>query len=457
MARKMTDGERKFWAEYAQVLERRGIVGKNAQWHVRRAQQFVYGLDGIRLRDVDSAYLLLWVDTLGRNDQLEIWQLRQAVEAVEILLRDQVGLAWARDFDWQELRDGFVEIDAAHPTLARETDCRAEIDCAGEAAPIAAEAEEVITRLKEIIRVRHMSIRTEQAYVDWARRYARFCGGDIPVVDVADNVRAYLEYLALKRKVAGATQSQALNALVFLYGQVLKCDMGDLGDYVRPKKQRKLPTVLSRREVSELLGYLRGRNQLMASLLYGSGMRLMECVRLRVKDIDFDNGYITVVNGKGGKDRRVPLPHCLVEKLREHLERVKCTHEQDIANGDGLVYIPSALARKYPRAGREWRWQYVFPSVRMSRDPRSGVRRRHHVHESNLQKAVKKAAQEAGISKQVGCHTLRHCFATHLLQDGADIRTVQELLGHADVSTTMIYTHVLNRPGVQGGSPLDSL
>jgi integron integrase len=234
-------------------------------------------------------------------------------------------------------------------------------------------------------------------------------------------------------------------------------ELGDLGSYRRPVRKQRLPVVLSRPETESLLKELTGRNALMASLLYGAGMRLMECVRLRVKDIDFGNGYITVVDGKGGKDRRVPLPERIIPDLQTHLEKMKQQHDADLKAGFGEVFLPEGVARKYPQAGREWIWQYVFPAARISTDPRSGVQRRHHINENGLQKAIKEATLKAGIPKRVTCHTLRHSFATHLLAGGADIRTVQELLGHADVSTTMIYTHVLNRPGLAGRSPLDTL
>jgi integron integrase len=320
---------------------------------------------------------------------------------------------------------------------------------------LTAEAEKHLQRIREVTRVRGMSIRTEQTYVGWAERFAAYCGGDFP--DDSRKVRDFLEYLALARRVAPSTQAQALNALVFLYGQVLERELDDLGSYRRPVRKQRLPVVLSPGEVQSLLASMTGRNQLMASLLYGAGMRLMECVRLRVKDVDFDNGYIMVVDGKGGKDRRVPLPKRIVPTLRKHLAEVKEQHDKDLQAGFGEVYLPEGVARKYPTAVREWIWQYVFPATRISTDPRSGKRRRHHINENGLQKAIKAAVQNAGISKRATCHTLRHSFATHLLTGGADIRTVQELLGHADVATTMIYTHVLNRSGVAGCSPLDTL
>jgi len=269
----------------------------------------------------------------------------------------------------------------------------------------------------------------------------------------ANEIREYLEYLAVERNVSAGTQNQALNALVFLYEQVLKQQVGTIGDFVRAKRPKRIPVVLASEEVNRLLDALSGTYALMASLLYGSGLRLMECLRLRVKDVDFAQNQIVVRDGKGKKDRLTILPKKLQAALRAQLSSVKKLHEADLAKGRGEVYIWPSLERKYPNAPREWIWQYVFPSNNVSIDPRSGKIRRHHMHENALQKVIKRATQSIGLYKRVSCHTLRHTFATHLLQRGYDIRTVQELLGHEDVATTMIYTHVLNKPGVAVISP----
>ena len=261
------------------------------------------------------------------------------------------------------------------------------------------------------------------------------------------DIEQYLDHLAVDGKVAASTQNLALNALVFLFKEVLEKPLDDL-KFSRAKRTKRLPTVLTRAEVKALLEHMQGVYRLMAGLLYGTGMRLMEGVRLRIKDVDFGYRLITVRDGKGAKDRVVPLPERFLNELERHLAAVKAQHEADLATGFGEVYLPEALARKYPNAAREWGWQYVFPSSKLAQDPRSGRVRRHHVHEVSLQRAIRTAAQEADIPKPVTSHALRHSFATHLLEAGYDIRTVQELLGHADVSTTMIYTHVLNRPGL---------
>jgi integron integrase len=271
----------------------------------------------------------------------------------------------------------------------------------------------------------------------------------------AEEVKAFLSHLATEMNVAASTQNQALSALLFLYKEVLKQDIGWIDQVDRVRKPKRVPVVLSRDEVNKIFLHLNGTSKLMAVLLYGSGLRLMECVRLRVKDIDFAYAQITIRDAKGGRDRVTMLPTNLAQALQRHLLKRRSQHEQDLADGFGKVYLPYALARKYPNASGQWMWQYVFASSRVSTDPRSGEKQRHHFTESILQRAVKEAISRARINKPATCHTLRHSFATHLLERGYDIRTVQELLGHKDVSTTMIYTHVLNRPGIGVKSPLD--
>jgi integron integrase len=308
-----------------------------------------------------------------------------------------------------------------------------------------AQAPRLLQQVRERVRLRHYSIRTEQAYVSWIRRFILANGRRHPREMGAAEVERFLTRLATESRVAAGTQNQALSALLFLYREVLGIDLPWMEEVVRAKRPRRIPVVLSREEVGRLLGMLEGRMWLMAALLYGSGMRLMECVRLRVKDVDFERNEIIVRDGKGGKDRRVPLPRRLREPLVQARDDALAIHRQDVADGHGEVWLPHALARKYPNAGREPGWQYLFPANGLARDPRTGVLRRHHLDESGLQKAVRVARTRAGIAKPATCHTLRHSFATHLIEDGHDIRTVQELLGHKDVATTQIYTHVLGR------------
>ena len=321
----------------------------------------------------------------------------------------------------------------------------------------AAKPPRLLEQLRDAIQRRHYSSRTEETYVHWVKRFIYFSGRRHPRELGAPEVTAFLNYLAREREVAAATQNQALSAPIFLYKEVLAQPLPWLEDLERAKRPARLPNVLTRDEVQRLLARMQGVKWLMASLLYGAGLRLRECLKLRVKDVDFGYRQILVRDGKGAKDRVTMLPQSVIEPLQAHLVRVKTQHEQDLAAGYGDVELPDALARKYPKAPYEWAWKFVFPSHRLSTDPRSGVIRRHHVYENYVIRGVKQAAFAARIAKHVSCHTLRHSFATHLLEAGYDIRTVQELLGHADVSTTMIYTHVLNKGGQGVKSPLDRL
>ncbi|VAX02858.1 Integron integrase IntIPac [hydrothermal vent metagenome] len=314
-----------------------------------------------------------------------------------------------------------------------------------------------LEEVRATIRLRHYSIRTESCYLDWTKRFILFHDKRHPRDMAEPEVRAFLSHLALNRNVAPATQNQALNALSFLYKVVLERPLGKSIGFTRAKKKQKLPVVLARDEVHSLLRELNGHHWLAACLMYGSGLRLMECMRLRVMHLDFEHRAIRVINGKGGKDRVVTLADELGLPLHRHLQQVRYIHDKDVADGYGEVYLPHALARKYPNAAGLWAWQYVFPATQRSEDPRSGVIRRHHLDEQALQRAIKAALRRAGIEKPASCHSLRHSFATHLLERGMDIRTVQEQLGHQDVRTTQIYTHVLNRGGNAVVSPLGAV
>lgn len=313
----------------------------------------------------------------------------------------------------------------------------------------------LLDQVRALIRTLHYSIRTEQAYVEWIRRFILFHKKRHPREMGQREIEEFLTHLAVDRNVSASTQSQAKAALLFLFQRVLKLDVDWLKDVVAAKRPQRLPTVLTVEEVHAVLSHLDGDVWLVASLLYGSGLRLMEACRLRVLDVDFGMRQVLIRNGKGAKDRITMLPESLIAPLQAHLELAKLQHERDLENGGGDVYLPFALDRKYPAAPKEWKWQYIFPASEVSTDPRSGSVRRHHIDEQRIQRAVKQAAREAGIDKRVTPHTLRHSFATHLLFSGYDIRTVQELLGHKDVRTTQIYTHVLNRGGRAVISPLD--
>jgi integron integrase len=314
----------------------------------------------------------------------------------------------------------------------------------------------LLDQISAKLRLKHYSKRTEEAYIRWIKRFIFFHKKRHPKDMGEKEISAFLTHLAVKGKVAASTQNQAMNAIVFLYREILNRDLGEFSNVVRAKRPAKLPVVFTREEVRRVLKKLDGTYKLIAGLMYGSGLRLMECLRLRVKDVDFAMNQIVVRDGKGEKDRVTMLPASLKQLLQLHLNKVKALHEEDLHQGYGEVYLPYALERKYPNAAREWAWQYLFPATKRSIDPRSGKTRRHHAGESSIQKAVKDAIRKAKIPKSGSCHSLRHSFATHLLESGYDIRTVQELLGHKDVKTTMIYTHVLNRGGKGVKSPLDS-
>lgn len=315
----------------------------------------------------------------------------------------------------------------------------------------------LLDQLVAALRARHYSERTEHAYVLWVRRYIHFHSLRHPAELGDAEINEFLTHLAINLKVASSTQTQALSALLFLYRHVLGIEVGQDIGMIRARKPQRLPVVMTRPEVREVLAEIPEDKRLVVQVLYGTGMRLMECLRLRVQDIDFGRNEITVRDGKGAKDRTTMLPESLKPALREQLRRAKAIHERDVSDGWGAVALPDALDRKYPNAPYEWGWQWVFPQEKRWRDPKTGQQGRHHVHETIVQRAVKDAVRRSGIPKHIGCHTFRHSFATHLLESGYDIRTIQELLGHSSVNTTMIYTHVLNRGGCGVQSPLDAL
>ena len=313
----------------------------------------------------------------------------------------------------------------------------------------------LLDQVRITLRTNHYSRKTEESYVSWIKRFVLFNNKRHPNELSEGEIKKYLEYLAVKQHVSSSTQNQALCAIIFLYKRVLKKKLGDFGELIWAKKSKRLPVILAQEEIKKLLAQLSGTYWIMANLLYGSGLRLNECLQLRVKDIDFIYNQVTIRDPKGDKDRVTMLPERVIDPLKKHLEKVRRLHERDIQKGYGRVHLPNALVRKYPNADKEWGWQYIFPSAQLAIDPEDGVLRRHHIYETVLQKAVKEAVRKAGIVKPASCHTLRHSFATQLLQSGYDIRTVQELLGHRDVKTTMIYTHVLKKGGLGVRSPAD--
>jgi len=320
---------------------------------------------------------------------------------------------------------------------------------------MAQQSKKLLDQVRDAIRRKHYAYRTEETYVSWIRQYILFHNKRHPQEMGAAEIETFLTYLAQERHVAASTQNQALSAILFLYREVLHQPVANI-EVTWANKPKRLPTVLSQEETQRVISGLIGTNHLMAQLLYGSGLRLMECLRLRVKDVDFAQRHIVVRDGKGFKDRVTLLPELVTTPLQHQLEHVKLIHIKDLRDGYGHTSLPDALSVKYPNADREWGWQYIFPASKVSLDKRTDMMRRHHIHESVLQKAVKQAAKQTGIVKPVGPHTFRHCFATHLLESGYDIRTVQELMGHKDVKTTMVYTHVMNKGPLGVRSPLDT-
>jgi len=455
----MADSVSRFWDKYISKTMFYKVPKESQEWYVRHVELFIKALKGRRLASVSAANVETYLEVIGRKRYMTDWKFRQVIGALRILFCDLVKASWAKDFNWQMWIDNSKDLPSDHATIARTSSIAHDNTAKGgsEALKLCRQQHALLfERLIKEIRLRRYSIRTEQAYSDWLARFIVF--GGIESVDdfTADKISFYLEYLAVHRNVAISTQSQALNALVFFCVQVLKLDIEDKIVFQRSKRPKRLPVVLSRKEVDRLLSGLKNPlHNLIASLMYGAGLRLMECMRLRVFDVDFDLVQIIVREGKGRKDRVVPLPETLISILREQVQRVSVLHEKDIAAGFGEVKLPGALARKYKNAPKELRWQFLFPSMKLSNDPQSGKIMRHHLHESSVQKSIKKSADAKGINKKVSSHCLRHSFATHLLGSGYDIRTVQELLGHADVSTTMIYTHVLNKGGRGVKSPLD--
>jgi len=461
------DSISRFWDNFVEKTKTYGLKPATVRWHVKRAEEYIKAHPERRLAEHTAQEITAYLQEKGRNSQLKDWQFTQVVRALQILFVEMVKAPWAATFPWQDWIDNARELEPTHATVARDYDRGlAPADTSASNLPpvdgagkrfkqqFPNHAERVIAE----IRVRQYSIRTEQSYLGWLERFVQFHGMRDPAEMDGAAMKAFLEHLVVNRRVSASTQNQALNALVFFYKHVLKHEAIEIGEFAQSKKPRRLPVVLTRDEVQRLFAALDSpMARLMAGLLYGCGLRLMECVRLRILDVDFGYQRILIRNAKGGKDRIVPLPNRLNEMLRSQIRSVEQQHRQDLACGLGGVYLPDALSRKYPKAEKELMWQYLFPSSRVSADPRSGTMRRHHVHENNLQKHIKHAATAAALNKRINCHALRHSFATHLLESGYDIRTVQELLGHADVSTTMIYTHVLNKPGITVTSPFDVL
>jgi integron integrase len=423
-----------FWAEYNDTLKKLRIPEVNSKFYIVWVKKFERFLNGLPIRQASPDMIHAFLSDLANDERIKDWQVKQAKHALEILFKDHLKMnSYSSGFDRNEtFKDSLNDEDRIQKLHGG-----------------------LIKLIESEIRVRHYSMRTEEAYIAWVKRFLSFNNLKDPGRLDADNIRKYLDFLAGERNVSASTQNQALNALVFLYTQVLKQDIGDFNDFTRAKKTIHVPTVLTKAEIERLLGNLDGVYRTMAGLLWGSGLRVMECIRLRIQDIDFEMQQIVIRDGKGAKDRITMLPERFAQGCKDQIAKAKGLFNEDREHKTGGVFLWPAIERKFPNAAKEWIWQWVFPSMKLSVDPRSRAVRRHHLDPNVLQRRIKQAALDAGIVKRVSCHTLRHSFATQLLRSGADIRTVQELLGHSDVATTMIYTHVLNRPGVVAKSPAD--
>ena len=445
---------RGMWDEFIAVCRRHNVPEQALRWYVVRIERFLKRHGGIPPQEHSPKTVSDYVERAGREADVPAWKFRQLVHALQLLFAETLRVEWSSQIAWDQLQDTSRELGNSHPTLARHID---PLDApAPKARSSSFTVQEALERMVAEIRRRNYSIRTEQTYIAWVRRYVAFHAVELAELR-SEHVAHYLNHLALKREVSASTQSQALSAIVFLHEQILESPLGTIAGLVGAKRPHRLPSILTRAEVRSVLEKIEEPQfALMTALLYGTGMRLMECIRLRVKDVDFGYEQIVVRDGKGQKDRVVPLPRKYAAQLKAQIESALAFHQRDLEQGFGEVFLPDALARKYPNAAREAGWQYVFPASRLSVDPRSKIVRRHHQHESSLQRAIKRAAVRSGIHKRISSHTMRHCFATHLLESGYDIRTVQELLGHSDVSTTMIYTHVLKRGGRGVVSPVDA-
>lgn len=428
------------WMVFINLLNKKGIYQNRHPFYVRDVEAFIGSFSGRNLQDLTQeeveSYLL---KTLSKK--LENWQKLQVVEAIQLLLVEAVNSRPARYVDWAFWREKVLG-DEDSPIKPPPRGSFSGLN------------KNWLDEMARKLQAMNYALRTEKTYIHWVKQFDNFLNDRVFDVVTPQDIEAFLSYLAVDRKVSKSTQNIALNAVVFLMREVLNRNPEEY-QFRHAKRTRRLPTVLSKEEVKRLLEFAPENYRVMMGLMYGTGMRLMECVRLRIKDIDFDYSQIIVRQGKGDKDRVVPLPEKYRDDLQQKIDNVYETHQQDLSNGAGGVYLPEGLARKYPNAQKEFLWQFVFCATRISTDPKSGAYRRHHIHATALQKAVRNAASLAKINKKVSSHVLRHSFATHMLEAGYDIRTIQELLGHNDVETTMIYTHVLNKPGLSVKSPVD--
>ncbi|MEW6108592.1 MAG: integron integrase [Nitrospirota bacterium] len=419
-----------FWQKYRSSVISYGIPEKKAQWYEHWARQFALSIPRVPLENRILEQANTFLDSLKNNPNIEDWQLYQATEALKILYEDFLHIKWSQQSSQMiaPSSEPVKGLETSPPNQQPQSNLRTLQETYCEQAPSKSNYlihQDIFTRLRSEMHAARYSLRTEKSYTHWVRRFINFYTDKSPLDLTPDSVKDYLEYLVRERKISAITQNQALNALVFFYEHVLNEPLDSIGDFTRAKQPQRLPTILTRDEVNKVLNEMTGVNALITGLLYGSGLRLMECLRLRVKDFDFQRKQITVRDGKGRQDRVTVIPERYLGQLQEHIEKCREQHHKDLLQGFGEAYIWPAVDRKYPDAARAWEWQYVFPSSRLSVDPLSKKVRRHHIHETAVQNALKLAAKKAGLSKQVNCQMLRHSFAAHLLEDGYDIQTVQ--------------------------------
>ena len=455
MSNDIDDREKQFWNNYLALLSEHSIPPENFRWYVRHCERFIRYYTETRLRhhtkDSVSAYLAKTVETSYLHFPVKM----QAIEALKFLFLS-IHAPLAHEIDWEYWIMSCKPLERTHPSNYRNNfPVATQENKTLEQSELSNQDE--IDKLVRVIRAKSYSIRTEKTYVHWVNRYLKFANNvKLPASD-DQTVINYLTYLAVDKTVSLSTQSLALNSISFYFKSVLLIEMGDLSKFVKAKRREKLPVVLTIEEVSLFLNSLSGIQLLLVSLLYGCGLRLMEAVRLRIQDVDFGYQQIIIRDGKGNKERVVPLPVKIMDRMKQQLIEVKSLHDEDLKNGNGSVHMHAELLRKYGKSDKQWVWQYVFPSAKLSVDPKTNIVRRHHIHETSLQKMVRNTSRKLNIPKRVSCHTFRHSFATHHLERGMDIRTLQQLLGHADVSTTMIYTHTANFSKGKTSSPLDFL
>ena len=455
----MENREKHFWNNYLSTLSEDQIKPSLHTWYVRHCESFIRGNEDTRLKQHTKESISAYLSELINADQKKAWQKKQAIDALRLLFKS-IHAPLYKEIDWDYWKSSCQDLGKEHDTNYRST-YSVVIPVKLSSSPLDAAQQitvsEEINRLRIAIRRKNHSIRTEKTYATWVQQFLKFSIPEAATEIGPQSVLDFLEYLAIQRGVAPGTQSLALNAISFYFKNVLGKEIGDISQFVRARPREKLPIILTRDEVSTVLSELSGVRWLVVSLLYGAGLRIMEAIRLRVQDIDFGYSQIIVRDAKGNKERVVPLPAKSIQAMKDHLIGVKEQHEDDLGQGFGRVYMPPGLVKKYGQSANQWVWQYVFPSLKLSVDPRSNIVRRHHINESTIQRCVRELSRKLEINKRVTCHTFRHSYATHLLERGMDIRTIQSLLGHKDVATTMIYTHLADFSQGKTSSPLDDL